>query len=964
MPPPRYRFAEFTLSPARRSLRRSGREVPLIPRYLDLLLLLVEKRAVALHRQEIFDRVWADVVVSDGALSQAVRTLRRTLGEAGERPFVRTVSRHGYQFVCPVVEEADQEETSGALASPVEPVPGHREGDAFAAAMARLVDPAQDEEARREAAEELHALDTAAALRRLDRKEGHARAWAHLRDSRWDVAGAGQVPLLAPPAGPAAWSALAGLRLRRAARLAASRWAAACAGGAAAGAIAGLLGGSAMAALGGSAALSLLGALALVGALVAGAGAAGVGCGLAAAEALVRSRRTVALASLGAAGGALVGAVAQRVVASFLEALFGLVGLALGGGLEGLVLGASAGLGFGLTTRNVSGGLAAPRGRARARTVAATALACALAAAAVSRAGGRLGAASLDAIVGRFPATRVEISRLGLPLREHGLGPRTRTVAGLRRGADVRGRPRLRPHPSSPLPLGRLSGLRPDPLCASGLQSPLHHQFDRERFVTLVITSARVRRRGPELALLVAFVASRIVARWGFGLSFNTAPLTYWQVLDLPLLRGDLLRSLFYLHSQPPLFNLALGIVLKAVPEALAPRVFEAAFLAFGYLGIVGMYALLVELGAPRRAAVAAALVQTLSTTWLVYESWLFYSLPTAVLVTWAAVWLARAARGRAGAAVAFAAAVAALSWIRATYQPGWAVAALGILLFAVRHAAPTVRKGAWGASVAALTLVLAIPAKNELVVGSFTSSTWLGMSLARMTTDRLDEGTRESWIAAGELSPVARVRPFSPLSSYPAELREPPPGTPPHPALVATTTSDGSPNFNHAAYVGIGRAYERGALVVLRQRPAVYLDRVRRALVTWLRPPTDYILVVTLREPLREWDRLHSQLILWSSQERRRAGPTLVLLPAVVLFLAALLWRAPAERRSLALLVSFPVLTIAWNFVVGSLVEVEENNRFRVEVEGLVVVLGSWGLIEVARLARGALRVLAPGRS
>ncbi|HUL77122.1 MAG TPA: transcriptional regulator, partial [Vicinamibacteria bacterium] len=75
MPPtgrPRYRFADLVLSPARRSLRREGREVPLIPRYLDLLILLVERRDVALHRREIFDRVWADVVVSDGALSQAI----------------------------------------------------------------------------------------------------------------------------------------------------------------------------------------------------------------------------------------------------------------------------------------------------------------------------------------------------------------------------------------------------------------------------------------------------------------------------------------------------------------------------------------------------------------------------------------------------------------------------------------------------------------------------------------------------------------------------------------------------------------------------------------------------------------------------------------------------------------------------------------------------------------------------
>jgi DNA-binding winged helix-turn-helix (wHTH) protein len=436
MTPPRYRFAEFTLSPARRSLVRSGREVPLIPRYLDLLLLLVEKRSVALHRQEIFDRVWADVVVSDGALSQAVRTLRRTLGEGGERVFVRTVSRHGYQFVCPVVEEADDGEAPVPAVgdSPAEPVPGHPENDPLAPALARLLDPTLDEDAKREAAEELHALDTAGALRRLDRTPGHALAWAHLRDSRWDVAGAGDVPLLAPPAGPLAWSALVGLRLRRAFRLAGSRWAAASAGGAAAGALAGLLGGLAMAGLGGSAAPSLLGALALVGGLVAGAGAAGVGCGLATAEALVRSWRTAALVSLGAAGGALVGAVAHPVVAGLLEALFGLDGLALGGGLEGLVLGAAAGLGFGLTTRRISGGLAAPRGRARAGTVAATALACALAAAGLSGAGGRLGAASLDAIVGHFPASRVELARLGRPFGEDRLGPRTRTALGFGEG--------------------------------------------------------------------------------------------------------------------------------------------------------------------------------------------------------------------------------------------------------------------------------------------------------------------------------------------------------------------------------------------------------------------------------------------------------------------------------------------------------------------------------------------------
>src|SRR5262245_25468692 len=105
----RYRFGEFVVSTARRQLLRSGTELPLIPRYFDLLVLLIERRHEAVHRRDILDGVWSDVVVSDGALSQAIRTLRRTLGdESRDAVFIRTVSRHGYHFVfAEVIEEPD-----------------------------------------------------------------------------------------------------------------------------------------------------------------------------------------------------------------------------------------------------------------------------------------------------------------------------------------------------------------------------------------------------------------------------------------------------------------------------------------------------------------------------------------------------------------------------------------------------------------------------------------------------------------------------------------------------------------------------------------------------------------------------------------------------------------------------------------------------------------------------------------
>jgi DNA-binding winged helix-turn-helix (wHTH) protein len=105
---PRYRFSDFILSPRRRLLVRGNQEHPLIPRYFDLLVFLIERRHEAVHRRDIFDHVWNDVVVSDSALSQAIRTIRRTLDDDPREPrFIRTVSRHGYRFVFPEVYEED-----------------------------------------------------------------------------------------------------------------------------------------------------------------------------------------------------------------------------------------------------------------------------------------------------------------------------------------------------------------------------------------------------------------------------------------------------------------------------------------------------------------------------------------------------------------------------------------------------------------------------------------------------------------------------------------------------------------------------------------------------------------------------------------------------------------------------------------------------------------------------------------
>ena len=111
MPPERFRFDHFTLDPGNRSLRRDGERVDLNARYLDALALLVREAGTLVSKEQFLASVWRGVPVTDEALTQCIRTLRRQLGDDAARPrFIETVPKHGYRFIAPV--------ESGATADP------------------------------------------------------------------------------------------------------------------------------------------------------------------------------------------------------------------------------------------------------------------------------------------------------------------------------------------------------------------------------------------------------------------------------------------------------------------------------------------------------------------------------------------------------------------------------------------------------------------------------------------------------------------------------------------------------------------------------------------------------------------------------------------------------------------------------------------------------------------------------
>ena len=134
-----YEFGSFRLDPNRHRLLRDGEVVPLSPKAIQTLTLLVQNPGKLLEREALMQGVWPNVTVEDANLTVAISQLRKALNHNGDAAeFIETIPRLGYRFVadiCEVIEEpaplitgegtrlqpiADNGETNGTTIAPPE----------------------------------------------------------------------------------------------------------------------------------------------------------------------------------------------------------------------------------------------------------------------------------------------------------------------------------------------------------------------------------------------------------------------------------------------------------------------------------------------------------------------------------------------------------------------------------------------------------------------------------------------------------------------------------------------------------------------------------------------------------------------------------------------------------------------------------------------------------------------------
>jgi len=101
-----YDFGHFRLDATEQVLLCADKPVPLTPKALAVLRVLVDNVGHVVEKHELMQTVWVDAVVEEANLPQTICMLRKVLGERHHghhsREYIQTVARRGYRFIAAV----------------------------------------------------------------------------------------------------------------------------------------------------------------------------------------------------------------------------------------------------------------------------------------------------------------------------------------------------------------------------------------------------------------------------------------------------------------------------------------------------------------------------------------------------------------------------------------------------------------------------------------------------------------------------------------------------------------------------------------------------------------------------------------------------------------------------------------------------------------------------------------------
>jgi len=454
--------------------------------------------------------------------------------------------------------------------------------------------------------------------------------------------------------------------------------------------------------------------------------------------------------------------------------------------------------------------------------------------------------------------------------------------------------------------------------------------------------------------LAVIFILSRGLVAF-LGVRFDMSPLQwFYQYIDPVLLKENLLQSLLYLHSQPPAYNLYLGVVLK-YGGLYAPVIFRASYLITGLLSLWTLYTFMRLVHIHHVVAFFCAAFFAVSPPALFYENWLFYTYPLVLILILSSFLLLVSLKTRSSVHLfLFFITLSCLVLTRTLFHTIWFVAIFcWVLLYHNKN-----RKRIVMSALIPFLMIFSVHAKNYLLFRQTALTSWFGMNLMKMTFTIPRHHVQQE-VLTGTVTDIALIMPFQSPESYQQYL--PQDSVTGIPVLDNAYKSTGAINFNYSGYRNISDQYFAAASHLIRRYPQYYGQSVVKAAYQFLRPCSDSIIITGHnRRSLHAWVTVYEQYLLgdvlkkvWHTSFTNQSGHRrTVHINLLYLFIPMLyLFGTLIACRKLRLLpfsrdelfsIRYVMFNIGYVTIVGNLFDASENMRFRfLIVPFLYVIIG-----------------------
>ena len=97
------KVGSWIVDPSLNSMSSEGRAVRLEPKVMEVLLCLAEHPGETLSKEQLFQAVWPNIIVTEDVLKRCIVELRRAFDDDARNPhIIETISKRGYRLLAPV----------------------------------------------------------------------------------------------------------------------------------------------------------------------------------------------------------------------------------------------------------------------------------------------------------------------------------------------------------------------------------------------------------------------------------------------------------------------------------------------------------------------------------------------------------------------------------------------------------------------------------------------------------------------------------------------------------------------------------------------------------------------------------------------------------------------------------------------------------------------------------------------